>query len=129
MKHLIKLVVITVIICLSQWSCNNDDDTTSTPSETNSVLVGEWLRSDNLINPNIEYKITLLDTDGNGIITDLQITDQGTISSANQITWYVSDNMLHMTLNDDTEMTSTVQFIDNEKIILANISDHYFIKQ
>jgi|GEM_PF-2258118 len=128
MKHLIKLVVITVI-CLSQWSCNNDDDTTSTPSETNSVLVGEWLRSDNLINPNIEYKITLLDTDGNGIITDLQITDQGTISSANQITWYVSDNMLHMTLNDDTEMTSTVQFIDNEKIILANISDHYFIKQ
>ncbi|AXO79538.1 hypothetical protein DZC78_03740 [Olleya aquimaris] len=128
MKHLIKLVVITVI-CLSQWSCNNDDDTTSTPSETNSALVGEWLRSDNLINPNIEYKITLLDTDGNGIITDLQITDQGTISSANQITWYVSDNMLHMTLNDDTEMTSTVQFIDNEKIILANISDHYFIKQ
>lgn len=128
MKHLIKLVVITVI-CLSQWSCNNDDDTTSTPSETNSALVGEWLRSDNLINPNIEYKITLLDTDGNGIITDLQITDQGTISSANQITWYVSDNMLHMTLNDDSEMTSTVQFIDNEKIILANISDHYFIKQ
>ncbi|MBL7558699.1 hypothetical protein JAO71_02695 [Olleya sp. YSTF-M6] len=128
MKHLIKLVVITVI-CLSQWSCNNDDDTTSTPSETNSALVGEWLRSDNLINPNIEYKITLLDTDGNGIITDLQITDQGTISSANQITWYVSDNMLHMSLNDDTEMTSTVQFIDNEKIILANISDHYFIKQ
>lgn len=128
MKFIAKLTLI-VLICLTQWSCNSDDDLTEAKSATETALVGEWLRADHLIDPNVEYKITLSNDNGSGLITDLRITDEGIISSANELTWHVNNNMLHITLSDDTEITSSVEFIDNGTVILANISNHHFIKQ
>ena len=131
MKNKIKFALIFTVSSI-MFSCNNDDnatDSNTTLTETESALIGEWLRADNLITPNTEYKINLYNDNSKGLITEMIITEAGIISSANELNWSVHNEMLSMVLDDDTEISSSMLFLPNGNLLLAEMSAFPFIKQ
>ncbi len=123
MKSNIKLILL-VLVCLTQLSCQNDDNTTS-----NNSIIGEWLRSDYLVDTSAEYKLFFYEDNANGLITDQLTTQAGVISSANPFTWTLNEAELIITEQNGTETITSVQFLENGNLILENFSTLEFIRQ
>lgn len=123
MKSNIKLILL-VLVCLTQLSCQNDDNTTS-----NNSIIGEWLRSDYLVDTSAEYKLFFYEDNANGLITEQLTTQAGVISSANPFTWTLNEAELIITEQNGTETITSVQFLENGNLILENFSTLEFIRQ
>ena len=126
MKSNIKLILL-VLVCLKQLSCQNDNNTTSTTS--NNSIIGEWLRSDYLVDTSTEYKLFFYEDNANGLITEQLTTQAGIISSANPFTWTLNEAELVITEQNGTETITSVQFLENGNLILENFSTLEFIRQ
>lgn len=123
MKSNIKLILL-VLVCLTQLSCQNDDNTTS-----NNSIIGEWLRSDYLVDTSAEYKLFFYEDNANGLITEQLTTQAGVISSANPFTWTLNEAELIITEQNGTETITSVLFLENGNLILENFSTLEFIRQ
>ena len=126
MKNNIKLILL-VLVCLAQFSCQNDDRKTN--NETQNSIIGEWLRSDYLVDTSAEYKLFFYEDNSSGLITNQLTSQVGVISSANPFTWTLNEAELVITEQNGTETITTVQFLENGNLILENFSTLEFIKQ
>ena len=126
MKNNIKLILL-VLVCLAQFSCQNDDRKTN--NETQNSIIGEWLRSDYLVDTSAEYKLFFYEDNSSGLITNQLTSQAGVISSANPFTWTLNEAELVITEQNGTETITTVQFLENGNLILENFSTLEFIKQ
>jgi hypothetical protein len=126
MKSNIKLILL-VLVCLTQFSCQNDDRKTN--NENQNSIIGEWLRSDYLVDTSTEYKLFFYEDNANGLITKQLTTQAGVISSANPFTWMLIEAELVITEQNGTETITSVQFLDNGNLILENFSTLEFIRQ
>ena len=126
MKSNIKLILL-VLVCLAQFSCQNDDRKTN--NENQNSIIGEWLRSDYLVDTSTEYKLFFYEDNSSGLITNQLTSQAGVISSANPFTWTLNEAELVITEQNGTETITTVQFLENGNLILENFSTLEFIKQ
>ena len=126
MKSNIKLILL-VLVCLAQFSCQNDDRKTN--NENQNSIIGEWLRSDYLVDTSAEYKLFFYEDNSSGLITNQLTSQVGVISSANPFTWTLNEAELVITEQNGTETITTVQFLENGNLILENFSTLEFIKQ
>ena len=126
MKNNIKLILL-VLVCLAQFSCQNDDRKTN--NENQNSIIGEWLRSDYLVDTSTEYKLFFYEDNSSGLITNQLTSQAGVISSANPFTWTLNEAELVITEQNGTETITTVQFHENGNLILENFSTLEFIKQ
>ena len=126
MKSNIKLILL-VLVCLAQFSCQNDDRKTN--NENQNSIIGEWLRSDYLVDTSAEYKLFFYEDNSSGLITNQLTSQAGVISSANPFTWTLNEAELVITEQNGTETITTVQFLENGNLILENFSTLEFIKQ
>ena len=63
-----------------------------------------------------------------GYITHRTTTEEGVTSSLNPISWSITANQFTI-IKDNTETTSTFEFLDNGHLLLPDISEFEFIKQ
>ncbi|HIC33102.1 MAG TPA: hypothetical protein EYO76_14415 [Flavobacteriaceae bacterium] len=125
MKHSLKLIIL--VLCITTLACSNDDNAIdeTTKTELKDKFVGEWLRSDS--NESIENRINL-ENNNMGYITHRTTTEEGVTSSLNPISWSITANQFTI-IKDNTETTSTFEFLDNGHLLLPDISEFEFIKQ
>ncbi|MBU2940416.1 hypothetical protein KO494_12790 [Lacinutrix sp. C3R15] len=120
MNSRIKLFLL-VILCAAQFSCKNDDSTSSIDND----FIGEWLRSD--FTSNFEYKL-YFNQNHTGSIINQVTTQDGIISNINSIEWNITNDLLTITQDEIVTLTTYV-FTPNGNLVLANFSDFEFIKQ
>jgi len=128
MNSKIKLIIL-VVICFTQWSCNNDDSSTVDGLKT-ETLIGEWLREDatnNSQNKLVFTNNTSINDSKKGLIISNQIANSGeTISSLSEFDWKINDGILVVTNGDLA--SSPLNFITANQILLPNISQFLFNK-
>ncbi|QCE42548.1 hypothetical protein [Psychroserpens sp. NJDZ02] len=126
MKSKIKLIHL-VVVCITLWSCKQDDQTTAT--DTNQSILGEWLRSDFLVDATTQYKLHFYDANNDGLITNQVTSKEGVISSATPFNWSLIHNTLTITKDDSSQIITNVAYLDNGNLYLADFSTLEFIKQ
>ncbi|AUC76870.1 hypothetical protein [Olleya sp. Bg11-27] len=125
MRSKINLILLS-IVCLTQGSCKDDDQRIP---DANSSIIGEWLRSDFLVDATIKYKLHFYEANNNGLITNQVTTKEGAISSANPFNWSLNGTTLTITKDDSSPINTSVQFLDNGNLYLAGFSSLEFIRQ
>ncbi|WP_397363001.1 hypothetical protein [Olleya sp. R77988] len=124
MTNSIRLILVC-LITLTQFSCKNDDDTT-----TVHPIIGEWLRNDYTTNPTFEFKLHFLEDNVNGMRTVLTSDNNGTTSSASGFEWNIDNNLLTISMDDDDDdIVTSFQFTTNGNLLLPDYSDLEFIRQ